>query len=107
MVTPDTSNRYTNSPMFSRKIKDVVSTFVSALKEFTQSSEESYSDDICGYLKLIREYVPDIENRSVLFRFNGKTLLPFKRSNKDDPIPAWWNASNKLKHEEINLLSRR
>ena len=101
MVTPDTSNRYTHSPVFSRIIKDIASTFGSALKEFVQSSGESYSDDICGYLKLIREYVPDIQNRSALFRFNEKTLLPFKRSNKDDPIPAWWNASNKLKHKEI------
>ena len=101
MVTPDTTNRYTHSPVFSTIIKDVARTFGSLIQEFIKSSGESYEDNICGYLKLVRDYDPDIEYRSVLFRFNKKTLLPFKKSGKDDPIPTWWNANNKLKHEEI------
>ena len=101
MVTPDTSNRNTHSPVFSRIIKDVASTFGSIIQEFIKCSSESYEDSISGYLKLVKECDPDIENRSVLFRFNGKTLLPFKKSSKDDPIPTWWHACNKLKHEEI------
>lgn len=100
-VTPDTSNRYTHSPVFSRIIKDVGSTFGSLLQELSKRFGKSYEDNICGYWELIEEYIPDIENCSVLFRFNRKTLLPFKKSRKNDPIPSWWHAHNKLKHEEI------
>ena len=61
MVTPDTSNRYTHSTVFSRIIKDVASTFGSIIQEFIKCSSESYEDSISGYLKLVKECDPDID----------------------------------------------
>ena len=103
-VTPDKSNRHSHSPMFSRIIKDVGSTFGSTLKELINKSGNSnnYSNNIHGYLRFIKYHVPNINECSVFFRKNGKTLLPFKASRVGDPIPAWWHAFNKVKHEEIS-----
>lgn len=103
-VTPNTSNRYTHSPVFSSIIKNVGSTFGSTLKELINYSGKAnqYKNNIHGYLKFLKYYTPDIDKRSVYFRFNHKNLLPFKKSNSDDPIPAWWHAYIKVKHEEVS-----
>ena len=103
-VTPDTSNRCCHSPVFSRIIKDVGSTFGSIFKEFINYSGKAnlYKNNIHGYLKFIKDHTTNIENRSVYFRLYRKNLLPFRKSNSHDPVPSWWHAYNKVKHEEVS-----
>lgn len=104
-VTPETDNRYCYSYTFSSILRDIGSTFDSVLRELIRDSgATNIADNILGHLDFLKSFQVDLEELSVGFDYNFKTVLPFERSRNNPP--SWWTAYNDVKHDEVvNRLS--
>jgi hypothetical protein len=59
---------------------------------------KSKADKIHAYRTEIKEKYPEISDFHVLLPKYGLTLTPWDEWKRDEGVPAWWTAYNKVKH---------
>ena len=85
-------------------MRDTGSVFDSSLTRIIRKAELDYDNRIFGLLKFLKYYEPQLEYIRLKFLHYNGFLYPFKP--EENEVPGWWNAYNKIKHEEIAKISQ-
>jgi hypothetical protein len=67
---------------------------------------ESAAENINDYRAEIKSAYPGIPQFEVLLPRFGLTLTPWDEWKKDDGVPLWWTAYNKIKHQRDSEYHR-
>ena len=102
-VTPHKENCETYSYEYASILRDAGSVFDSTIRRIIKEAELGYEENILGMLKFLKRYESQLEYVRLRFLHYGGFLYPFK-PNKNG-VPSWWNAYNKIKHEEVVHIS--
>jgi len=103
-VTPSTENRSTYSYVYASILRDVGSAFDSVVRKLIIETGDAYDHSMHGYLKFLVDFDQEFRNRTVLMRYNRKSIIPFKKDG--DGLPKWWHAYNAVKHDEVINFSQ-
>jgi hypothetical protein len=100
-----TDNRSTFSYEFASILRDCGSAFGSVMDMFvkeTKAVKPGTDTNISDYRKFLCELIKDISKRSLQIRplFPKGLVLPFEDMKSDSDSPKWWDAYNKVKHNE-------
>ena len=104
-VTPNKENSNVFSYEFASILRDTGSVFDSSIKRIILMAELDYKTNIHGYLQFLRKYEPQLSYIRVTFLHYGGQIYPFRPTEKSE-IPAWWNAYNCIKHEEVTHMDQ-
>lgn len=97
-VSPEPKNKNAYSYEYASILRDVCSVFDSVLKETISQKGLSYSR-MPGHMQFLKTYEQNLNYFHMQFLNNQTSLLyPFEPDT--DGLPYWWNAGNKVKHNE-------